>query len=211
MTAPIDCAKLRAVALAAQSETDFNLFKDFGAYVDEVTPTVFLTLLDMLDAKTGDAQPAASVAKHMTELRDAINDAMGGWSGELVDRIEKVLDQYLPLVDCGACPGDGSVCLALCKLSSESPIAAAPPLPAAQDTRGWKGLVVKAQEILAAHLPPGGPSEKSTISALLGLLDGPEYRAVRDAAAVPAIAQDARAVLYQKRTRADWHKNWQEW
>lgn len=38
-------------------------------------------------------------------------------------------------------------------------------------------LIHKAQSILAQHLPPDGPDAKTTISALLGLLDGPESRA----------------------------------
>ena len=38
-------------------------------------------------------------------------------------------------------------------------------------------LIHKAQIILAHHLPPDGPDAKTTISALLGLLDGPESRA----------------------------------
>ena len=38
-------------------------------------------------------------------------------------------------------------------------------------------LILKAQAILAQHLPPCGTSEKETISALLWLLDGPESRA----------------------------------
>lgn len=38
-------------------------------------------------------------------------------------------------------------------------------------------LIHKAQSILAHHLPPDGPDAKTTISELLGLLDGPESRA----------------------------------
>lgn len=40
----------------------------------------------------------------------------------------------------------------------------------------WR-LVKKCQDVLSRHLPPDGLSGKDTISELLGLLDGPEYRA----------------------------------
>lgn len=38
-------------------------------------------------------------------------------------------------------------------------------------------LVKDAQAILAGHLPPGGPSERVTLSDLFELLDGPQARA----------------------------------
>jgi len=51
------------------------------------------------------------------------------------------------------------------------------PLAAAGPDAALVGLIHKAQTILAHHLPPDGPDAKTTISALLGLLDGPESRA----------------------------------
>jgi hypothetical protein len=45
---------------------------------------------------------------------------------------------------------------------------------------GMEQLVHKVQEILGAHLPPDGATEAVTLNALYELLDGPEYRAVRD-------------------------------
>lgn len=50
-------------------------------------------------------------------------------------------------------------------------------LAAAGPDAALVALVHKAQIILAKHLPPDGPNAKTTISALLGLLDGPESRA----------------------------------
>lgn len=50
-------------------------------------------------------------------------------------------------------------------------------LAAAGPDAALVALIHKAQSILARHLPPGGPDAKTTISALLGLLDGPESRA----------------------------------
>jgi hypothetical protein len=50
-------------------------------------------------------------------------------------------------------------------------------LAAAAPNAGLVALVQKAQGILAAYLPPTGPSKHDTITALLGLLDGPESRA----------------------------------
>lgn len=49
-------------------------------------------------------------------------------------------------------------------------------------------LIVKAQGILNSYLPPDGISADEAISALLGLLDGPEQRAVQ-AATNEAIAK----------------------
>src|SRR5271157_207026 len=43
-------------------------------------------------------------------------------------------------------------------------------------------LYRRTQDILFAHLPPGGPDEKTTINNLLALLDGCEQRAIRRAA-----------------------------
>lgn len=51
------------------------------------------------------------------------------------------------------------------------------PLAAAGPDAALVALIHKAQSILAQHLPPDGPDAKTTISALLGLLDGPESRA----------------------------------
>src|SRR5438105_9697283 len=48
---------------------------------------------------------------------------------------------------------------------------------AAAPNAGLVALVQKAQGILAAYLPPTGPSKHDTITALLELLDGPESRA----------------------------------
>lgn len=39
-------------------------------------------------------------------------------------------------------------------------------------------IIRDCQDILAAHLPPDGPSAKDTISMLLEILDGPRTRAV---------------------------------
>lgn len=50
-------------------------------------------------------------------------------------------------------------------------------LAAAGPDAALVALIHKAQSILAHHLPPDGPDAKTTISALLGLLDGPESRA----------------------------------
>lgn len=50
-------------------------------------------------------------------------------------------------------------------------------LAAAGPDAALVALIHKAQMILAHHLPPDGPDAKTTISALLGLLDGPESRA----------------------------------
>lgn len=52
-------------------------------------------------------------------------------------------------------------------------------------------LIEKAQGILARHLPPDGTSERETITALLGLLDGPESRAAL-AQAQPALTDAER-------------------
>lgn len=50
-------------------------------------------------------------------------------------------------------------------------------LAAAGPDAALVALIHKAQMILAHHLPPDGPDAKTTISELLGLLDGPESRA----------------------------------
>lgn len=50
-------------------------------------------------------------------------------------------------------------------------------LAAAGPDAALVALIHKAQIIPARHLPPGGPDSKTTISELLGLLDGPESRA----------------------------------
>lgn len=50
-------------------------------------------------------------------------------------------------------------------------------LAAAGPDAALVALIHKAQSILAQHLPPDGPDAKTTISELLGLLDGPESRA----------------------------------
>lgn len=57
-------------------------------------------------------------------LFDDLESAIAGWGGGLVDKIEAVIQKYRPTADCGACPGDGSICKVECRLRSESPPAA---------------------------------------------------------------------------------------
>lgn len=54
-------------------------------------------------------------------LRNEIECAIGGWSGVPFDMIARTLDKFLPLPNCGACPGNGEVCAVECKLKAESP------------------------------------------------------------------------------------------
>lgn len=71
-------------------------------------------------------------------------------------------------------------------LRQQAAIPAAAPAPS--NAQAMRKLIEDAQGILAAHLPPNGPSKADTINALLELLDGPRSR---EALAAPSEMFDA--------------------
>jgi hypothetical protein len=76
--------------------------------------TIYLAILD--------AAPAAQQAvSQMDELLDALEHAIGGWSGDPADKVQAIIDQHRVIPDCGACPGNGSICKTECRHRAENP------------------------------------------------------------------------------------------
>jgi len=105
----------------------------------EVEPVARLTITDGLPdrdrmfidgAKLGNgihdlyATPPATTGASTARLEpilDRLADAIGGYSGGPFDKVQAIIDELRAAPDCGACPGDGSMCKSRCKVEEESP------------------------------------------------------------------------------------------
>ena len=54
-------------------------------------------------------------------LLDEIEHAIGGYSGGPFDEIQAIVDRNRANPNCGACPGDGTICKGSCRVANESP------------------------------------------------------------------------------------------
>lgn len=72
----------------------------------------------------------------------------------------------------------------------------AEPAQVSIDVPGWKALAEKAIEVLNRHIVPGGLSDKSALSELYGIFDGPAYRAVHIAQRAASVAGPEKTALF---------------
>lgn len=69
---------------------------------------------------TPPATTGASTAG-LESILDRLENAIGGYSGGPFDKVQAIIDELRAAPDCGACPGDGSMCKSRCKVEQESP------------------------------------------------------------------------------------------
>jgi hypothetical protein len=85
------------------------------------TPAQVRALLPVDTAQPESATGQVGVDKNRQELLDELEHAIGGYSGGPFDSINEIIQRHRAAPDCGACPGDGSICKTECRHRGENP------------------------------------------------------------------------------------------
>lgn len=99
-----------------------TVYKADGTMVAQTYGACAKAFMDAHNASlaTPPATTGASTAGLETVL-DRLENAIGGYSGGPFNKVQAIIDELRAVPDCGACPGDGSMCKSRCKVEEESP------------------------------------------------------------------------------------------